>query len=119
MVTIGVRPEKLSLYTSAPKPAAGTNVIGPGRVTGVLFTGVSTQYRVSVKGLGTIIVVPQNLASVPAVNTGAEVWLSWSVDHGFGLADDPADGPRFEPDTDTHSLAIQRREKLEAELEEA
>jgi len=55
----------------------------------------------------------------PVVNTGAEVWLSWTVDHGFGLADDPADSPRFEPDTDTKSIAVQRREALSAELEEA
>jgi spermidine/putrescine transport system ATP-binding protein len=25
----------------------------------------------------------------PVVTVGAEVWMSWSVDHGFGLADSP------------------------------
>lgn len=118
-VTIGVRPEKLLLHTSAPKPAAGTVVIGPGRVNDVSFSGVSTQYQVTVPGFGNVVVFAQNMVFGPVVNDGAEVWLSWTVDHGFGLADDPADAPRFEPDADTHSIAVQRRASLEAELEEA
>ena len=118
-VTIGVRPEKLMLHTIAPKAASGTNVIGPGRVSDVSFSGVSTQYTVSVPGLGEVIVFAQNMVFGPVVNTGAQVWLTWTVDHGFGLADDPADAPRFEPDTDTKSIAVQKREKLEEELEEA
>jgi len=118
-VTIGVRPEKLMLHTTAPKATAGTNVVGPGRVSDVSFSGVSTQYTVSVPGLGELIVFAQNMVFGPVVNTGAEVWLTWTVDHGFGLADDPADGPRFDADTDTKSIAVQRREKLEEELEGA
>ncbi|GAB2461622.1 spermidine/putrescine transport system ATP-binding protein [Conyzicola lurida] len=118
-VTVGVRPEKLMLHTSAPQKAAGTNIIGPGRVTDVSFSGVSTQYQVAVPGLGSIVVFAQNMVFGPVVSLGAEVWLSWTVDHGFGLADDPADSPRFAADTDTQSLAAQKREKLEAELEEA
>lgn len=51
-------------------------------------------------------------------NAGAEVWLTWTVDHGFGLEDDPATAPRFEPDEDTSQIATQRRERLETELEE-
>ena len=118
-VTIGVRPEKLMLHTSAPKQVPGTNVIGPGRVHDVSFSGVSTQYQVTVPKFGNIVVFAQNMVFGPVVNVGAEVWMSWSVDHGFGLADDPADGPRFSPDTDTKSIAVQKREALEAELEEA
>jgi spermidine/putrescine transport system ATP-binding protein len=118
-VTIGVRPEKLLLHTSAPKPVAGTVVIGPGRVNDVSFSGVSTQYQVTVPGFGNVVVFAQNMVFGPVVNDGAEVWLSWTVDHGFGLADDPAEAPRFEPDVDTHSIAVQRRASLEAELEEA
>ena len=118
-VTIGVRPEKLMLHTTAPKATAGTNVVGPGRVSDVSFSGVSTQYTVSVPSLGELIVFAQNMVFGPVVNTGAEVWLTWTVDHGFGLADDPADGPRFDADTDTKSIAVQRREKLEEELEGA
>jgi spermidine/putrescine transport system ATP-binding protein len=118
-VTIGVRPEKLSIHTKAPKAAPGTNLIGPGRVSDVSFSGVSTQYQVAVPGLGSIVVFAQNMAFGPVVSLGAEVWLTWTTDHGFGLADDPADDPRFAADTDTRMLATQKRESLEAELEEA
>ena len=118
-VTIGVRPEKLMLHTTAPKAKAGTNLVGPGRIVDVSFSGVSTQYIVAIPGLGELVVFAQNMVFGPVVNTGAEVWLTWTVDHGFGLADDPADNPRFAADTDTHALAVQKREKLEAELEEA
>jgi spermidine/putrescine transport system ATP-binding protein len=88
-VTVGVRPEKLLLLTEEPAPAAGINVLGPGRVTDVSFSGVSTQYLVEVPGLGTIIVFAQNLVFGPVVEPGAEVWVSWRVEHGFGLSDAP------------------------------
>ncbi len=118
-VTIGVRPEKLMLQVTEPAAAAGVNLIGPGRVVDVSFSGVSTQYQVQVPGIGLMTVFAQNMVFGPVVNVGAEVWLTWTVDHGFGLEDDPADAPRFEPDADTHQIATQRRERLEAELEEA
>ncbi|MES1169073.1 MAG: TOBE domain-containing protein, partial [Leifsonia sp.] len=118
-VTIGVRPEKLALLTSEPKATPGLNLVGPGRVVDVSFSGVSTQYQVQVPGLGLMTVFSQNMAFGPVVNVGAEVWLTWTVDHGFGLADDPADAPRFEPDEDTSQIATQRRERLAEELEEA
>jgi spermidine/putrescine transport system ATP-binding protein len=94
-VTVGVRPEKLSLLTQQPAAAPGQNVIGAGRVIDVSFSGVSTQYIVQVPGLGPIIVFAQNMVFGPVVDLGAEVWLSWTIDHGFGLADSPesvADG---------------------------
>jgi spermidine/putrescine transport system ATP-binding protein len=118
-VTIGVRPEKLMLHTEPPEEQPDVNLVGPGRVTDVSFSGVSTQYQVAVPGLGSLVVFAQNMVFGPVVSPGAEVWLSWNTDHGFGLADDPADSPRFAADTDTQSLAVQRREKLEAELEGA
>lgn len=118
-VTIGVRPEKLALVTAEPKSTPGLNLVGPGRVVDVSFSGVSTQYQVQVPGLGLMSVFAQNMAFGPIVNVGAEVWLTWTVDHGFGLADDPAAAPRFEPDEDTSQIATARRERLEAELEEA
>jgi spermidine/putrescine transport system ATP-binding protein len=118
-VTIGVRPEKLMLHTTAPAASSGVNVIGPGRVTDVSFSGVSTQYQVTVPKLGVVVVFAQNMVFGPVVNHGAEVWLSWTVDHGFGVADDPEDAPRFEPDTSTKSIAVQKRDALKAELEEA
>ena len=96
-VTIGVRPEKLVLHTSAPKPAAGVNILGPGPIS----------------------VFAQNMVVGPVVNTGAEVWVSWTADHGFGLADEPEASPKFAADASTASIAVQTKEDLLAEIEEA
>lgn len=117
-ITIGVRPEKLSLHTEAPVADPGRNLLGPGRVIDVSFSGVSTQYLVEVTGIGTVIVFAQNMAFGPVAHEGAEVWVSWNIEHGFGLDDDPAKTPRFEPDTDTKSIAAHRRDALLTELEE-
>ncbi|GAA3893929.1 ABC transporter ATP-binding protein [Leifsonia kafniensis] len=117
-ITVGVRPEKLSLHTEAPVIDSGRNLLGPGRVVDVSFSGVSTQYLVEVAGVGSVIVFAQNMAFGPVAHEGAEVWVSWNIDHGFGLDDDPAETPRFEPDTDTKSIAADRREALRTELEE-
>jgi len=118
-VTIGVRPEKLMLHTTAPKTTPGTNVLGPGRVTDVSFSGVSTQYQVVVPGVGLITIFAQNMVFGPVVNVGAEAWVSWTVDHGFGLADEPEHAPKFSADTDTATIAMQTRHELLAEIEEA
>lgn len=118
-VTIGVRPEKLTLHTRKPEAAAGVNVLGPGVITDVSFTGVSTQYLVQVPGLPVITVFAQNMAFGPIAEQGAEVWVSWRVEHGFGLADEPEPEPRFADDDDTRTIAVQRRRRLEDELEEA
>lgn len=118
-VTIGVRPEKLLLHTSAPKKESGVNILGPGRVSDVSFSGVSTQYQIAVPGIGEITVFAQNMVFGPVVNVGAEVWVSWTVDHGFGLLDEPEASPKFSSDTDTRTIAVQTRDELLAEIEEA
>lgn len=118
-VTIGVRPEKLSISATEPAKAAGVNILGPGVVTDVSFTGVSTQYLVQVPGLPVITVFAQNMAFGPVVEQGAQVWVSWAVQHGFGLADEPAAQPKFVQDDSTQSIAVQRRQRLEDELDEA
>ena len=117
-VTIGVRPEKLTLHTSEPTAASGVNIVGPGRVNDVSFSGVSTQYQIGVPGLGNVVLFAQNISFGPVVNDGAEVWLSWKVEHGFGLADEPGAANRFDPDDDTREIAMIQRKRLEAELEE-
>lgn len=118
-VTIGVRPEKLMLHTTAPKKAPGVNILGPGRVIDVSFSGVSTQYQIAVPGIGEISVFAQNMVFGPVVNVGAEVWVSWTVDHGFGLLDEPEPAPKFSSDTNTRAIAVQTRDELLAEIEEA
>jgi spermidine/putrescine transport system ATP-binding protein len=117
-ITIGVRPEKLLLHTSAPKKAAGTNVLGPGRVTDVSFSGVSTQYQIVIPGIGLITVFAQNMVFGPVAEVGAEVWVAWTVDHGFGLVDELEHAPKFSADTDTATIALQTRHELLAEIEE-
>ena len=97
-VTVGVRPEKLSLLTTRPASTAAQNVIGAGRVIDVSFSGVSTQYIVDIPGLGSMIVFAQNMVFGPVVDRGAEVWLSWTVDHGFGLEDLPDASAEQSPD---------------------
>lgn len=116
-VSIGVRPEKLHLLTTEPERTAGVNVLGPGVVTDVSFTGVSTQYLVQIPGLPKITVFAQNMSAGALVHEGAQVWVSWAVEHGFGLADEPSDAPKFEADASTQSIAIEHRQRLEDELE--
>ncbi|WP_167052024.1 ABC transporter ATP-binding protein [Salinibacterium sp. ZJ77] len=118
-VTIGVRPEKLSISTTAPAAKAGINILGPGVVTDVSFTGVSTQYIVQIPGLDPITVFAQNMSAGPLVESGSQVWVSWAVQHGFGLADEPGEAPKFAADASTQSIAVQRRQRLEDELDEA
>ena len=65
-------------------------ILGPGRVVDVSFSGVSTQYLVDVPGAGRVSVFAQNSKGGPRIATGTEVWLTWGVDHGFGLEAHPA-----------------------------
>lgn len=118
-VTVGIRPEKVHLHKDEPKKAAGINSIGPGRIIDVSFSGVSTQYTVAVPGLDNLTVFQQNTTFGPIAHEGAEVWATWDVDHGFGLEDDPGAAPRFPADTDTATIAVQKRRALKSELEEA
>jgi len=115
-VTVGVRPEKVMLHREPVAAQAGTTVVGPGRVIDASFSGVSTQYLVAVPGLGEVMVFAQNTSLGDHAKGGDEVYLSWKVDHAFGLADAPPAEERFIPDTDTASVAVQEREKLEEEL---
>ena len=55
----------------------------------------------------------------PLAGEGAEVWVSWDVEHGFGLEDEPASVSRFPADTDTAMIALQRKSALLTELEGA
>jgi spermidine/putrescine transport system ATP-binding protein len=118
-VTVGVRPEKVSLNRAQPTTDSSRTVIGPGVVTDASFTGVSTQYVVDVPGISSVTVFAQNTSLGDHAREGDSVWLSWSVDHAFGLAEAPPAEERFMSDTDTGAVAVQEREKLEAELEEA
>ncbi len=120
-ISVGVRPEKVALHDNAPKADSSRNVIGPGRITDVSFSGVSTQYEVTMAKHGAITVFAQNTSISTLHHDGDEVWLSWSVDHAFGLSDQAESEPvsRFHADLDTSTIAVQSRKDLEAELEGA
>lgn len=119
VVTVGVRPEKLTLHPNAPAPKAGQNVLNGGRVKDVSFSGVSTQYIVSFAGVGDIVVFAQNMVFGPVVNEGATVSVSWDVERGFGIEDHPEVLGKFVPDDSTASIAVAQRKALSAELEGA
>jgi spermidine/putrescine transport system ATP-binding protein len=106
-ITIGVRPEKLTLSKTAPAPDAVTNAIGPGQVVDVSFIGVSTQYTVEVPGSGAVEVFAQNLQAGPTAALGDEVWLSWHIEHTFGLADDRLETGALTADFSTRAIATQ------------
>ncbi len=99
-ITVGVRPEKLEIHRQAPKAAAGRQIVGPGTVSDTSFAGVSTQYVVQVPVLGDITVFEQNDGDI--VGVGEQVWLSWSVDHAFGI---PVEETFDENDLSTRALA--------------
>jgi spermidine/putrescine transport system ATP-binding protein len=84
-VLVGVRPEKLHIFFAEEGVPDDSNVVGPGRVTDVAFSGVSTQYLVVVPGLGTIGVFAQNVFGGRSIRVGDEVMLGWAVKHTFGL----------------------------------
>jgi spermidine/putrescine transport system ATP-binding protein len=67
---------------------------------------------------GTVTVFEQNRAFGPTAHEGDEVWLSWLIEHGFGLADEPESEARFASDTATAAIAVERRNGVEAELGE-
>jgi len=121
IVTVGVRPEKVSLSSSKPAEVAGTNAVGPGRISDVSFSGVSTQYEVTIADHGPITVFEQNTSISRIHHDGDEVWMTWSVEHSFGLADEgdvEHEASRFVDDTPTTSIATRKRAQLKAELEE-
>lgn len=89
-IAIGVRPEKADLFQIKPADSSSQNLIGPGEVKDIRFTGVSNQFLVDVPNIGLVTVFEQNEGN-STVELGDQVWISWKVEHSFGLADLPAD----------------------------
>jgi len=89
-IAIGVRPEKAHFHREAPKPDANLNILGPGEIKDIRFTGVSNQYLIEIPNVGDVIVFAQNVGISPVVELGEKVWVSFKVEHAFGLADLPA-----------------------------
>lgn len=87
-ISYGVRPEKLRMDEAEPTELSPSEcLIGPGRVTDVSFTGVSTQYIVDVPHFGPMSVFEQNLDVDPIdTHVGDQVWLRWNRGHAFAVA---------------------------------
>ena len=88
-VAIGFRPEKAAFHESKPELDSNHNLVGPGEIIDIRFTGVSNQYLIDVPGFGDMTVFAQNVGKSPVIELGAQVWVSWKVEHGFGLSDLP------------------------------
>jgi spermidine/putrescine transport system ATP-binding protein len=90
-IAVGVRPEKVNFHEdSKPAEGPGLNIIGPGEIIDIRFTGVSNQYLIEIPQIGEVTVFAQNVGKSPVTELGAKVWISWKVEHSFGLADLPA-----------------------------
>lgn len=88
-VALGVRPEKANFHEDKAPTAADLNVIGPGEIIDIRFTGVSNQYLIEIPNIGNVTVFAQNIGKSPVTELGAKVWVSWKIEHTFGLADLP------------------------------
>jgi len=89
-IAIGVRPEKADFHEKKPKLGADHIVIGPGEIIDIRFTGVSNQYLIDIPNVGEVTVFAQNIGKSPEVALGAQVYVSWKVEHSYGLADLPS-----------------------------
>jgi spermidine/putrescine transport system ATP-binding protein len=88
-IAIGVRPEKADFHESKPRLSADHIVIGPGEIIDIRFTGVSNQYLIEIPNVGEVTVFAQNIGKSPEIELGAKVWVSWKIEHSYGLADLP------------------------------
>ena len=91
-VSVGVRPEKIRLHEEGHALPDGHNHM-TGVVRDASYLGVSTQYQIEARGGATITVYEQNVERA----TKAELWtrgeavqMTWSPDHTFVVADEPA-----------------------------
>jgi len=90
VIAIGVRPEKTYFHETQPIDDPGLNILGPGEITDIRFTGVSNQYQIDIPGIGVMTVFAQNVGRSPVVELGAQVYVSWKIEHSFGLSDLPS-----------------------------
>ncbi|MFM2384880.1 MAG: hypothetical protein RL166_754 [Actinomycetota bacterium] len=89
-ICIGVRPEKATFHRTNPKLGSDHVVVGPGEIIDIRFTGVSNQYLIEIPNVGQVTVFAQNVGISPVIELGEQVWVSWKVEHSFGLSDLPA-----------------------------
>ena len=88
-------------HERARPPHPGSTCSDPAASTTSRSAGSARSTRSASRASASSSLFAQNISFGPVVNDGAEVWLSWKVEHGFGLADEPARLQRFDPDDDT------------------
>jgi len=93
---IGVRPEKIQMCGSADAPSPGSNTLSGGVVSDASFTGVSTQYLVTMPWGQDLTVFVQNLGAGDRFPVGDRVTLAWHPAHTFGLAGDAEAGSKID-----------------------
>jgi len=91
-VLVGVRPEKIHLLEEGSEAPNGTNRLTGGVVSDASFTGVSTQYLVTMPWAQDLTVFVQNLGVGQRFPVGSTVTLSWDPGHTFGLGGDAGAG---------------------------
>lgn len=83
-VKVGVRPEKITISTTAGPPNLDFNAL-KGRVRVSTFTGVGNQYLVDMPWGSDLTVYAQNIGQASAPRSGEEVALTWPVEHTFAV----------------------------------
>lgn len=97
-----MRPEKVRIHRDRP---SGLGNDMRATVRDVSFTGVATQYLVTVASGATWSVYEQNLDVEPIdLHPGDEVWMSWEPGHAFGV---PAEGAEIPDGPVLADVAIQ------------
>jgi spermidine/putrescine transport system ATP-binding protein len=83
-IELTVRPEKIDMTTSAPRPGAASCLAGT--VTEVVYLGTSTNYNVTTSTGAEVVIFTQNASSADDIAVrGARVWLSWEPQHSYPI----------------------------------
>jgi spermidine/putrescine transport system ATP-binding protein len=85
-VELTVRPEKIEMWTQAPR--RNVSSLLSGTVTEVVYLGTSTNYNVTTSTGADVVVFTQNASSADDIAVrGDRVWLSWEPQHSYAIGD--------------------------------
>jgi ABC-type Fe3+/spermidine/putrescine transport system ATPase subunit len=84
-VLVALRPEKVSIATSAPEGAENSVA---GEIETWSYFGTSFHFKVATPELGEITVTSPTWRSEVAPEAGRKVWLSWGADATVLVRDD-------------------------------
>ncbi|WP_102159476.1 ABC transporter ATP-binding protein [Zhihengliuella halotolerans] len=86
-VVLGVRPEKMRIFTAGEESVPEGHNRLDGTIVDASFTGVSTEYLIDVPGVGIVGTFTQNMGQATG-ETGDSAVMCWDPDFTFGLAGD-------------------------------